>query len=85
MKCGLSANRILSNSNGTSQIFPAACVSYVLRPLGVYFVGDRMIVLLIVVLLVHCLCFAVFISEKKYSAAAWVVLSGIWASAALTK
>ena len=35
-------NSGLGHSNGTTQIFPAACVSYVLRPLGVRTLGDRM-------------------------------------------
>jgi hypothetical protein len=32
----------LRGRNGTTQIFPAACVSYVLRALGVRTLGDRM-------------------------------------------
>ena len=35
-------NSGLGHSNGTSQIFPAACVSYVLRALGFRTLGDRM-------------------------------------------
>jgi hypothetical protein len=55
--------------------------------LGVYFLGDRMseIVILILALFFQFLCFAAFVIQKNYAAAAWVLVAAIWVIAWYTK